>query len=232
MNFKYRSYQKELLDRDDISFDAISRNMYELNMINTWLGGHSVTLSGFKKILADGKKISICEIGCGGGDNLYHLKKWCDRKKVNAYFIGIDINKNCIEYARSRISSDEFTFIISDYRNYNFTEKPDIIFSSLFCHHFNDEDIIHALQWMRKNSAIGFYVNDLHRNALAYYAIKWITELFSRSYLVKNDAPLSVLRGFHKKEWEQLLKRSEINSYHLQWKWAFRWLIVSLNKTV
>ena len=38
INLRYRSNQKELLDRDDIPFEDIRRNMQELNVINALLG--------------------------------------------------------------------------------------------------------------------------------------------------------------------------------------------------
>jgi hypothetical protein len=81
------------------------------------------------------------------------------------------------------------------------------------------------LNWMCTNAGLGFFINDLHRHFLAYYSIKILTGLFSKSYLVKNDAPLSVQRGFIKKEWEDLMHKSAIDNYSIQWKWAFRWLI-------
>ena len=67
--------------------------------------------------------------------------------------------------------------------------------------------------------------NDLHRHVVAYNFIKYATKFFSRSYLVKNDAPLSVLRGFRKKEWQGIFERAGISDYAIQWKWAFRYLI-------
>ena len=81
------------------------------------------------------------------------------------------------------------------------------------------------LRWMQQNSEIGFFINDLQRNWFAYHSIKLITKIFSSSYLVKNDAPLSVARGFHKSEWEQLLQEAGIKNYSVEWKWAFRYLI-------
>jgi hypothetical protein len=115
---------------------------------------------------------------------------------------------------------------VSDYRLVDFAaEKPGIIFSALFCHHFTDEELVIMLKWLRSNSTVGFFINDLHRHPLAYYSIKILTRLFSRSYLVKNDAPLSVLRGFTKKEWKRLLDNAEIMHYTIKWRWAFRWLI-------
>jgi 2-polyprenyl-3-methyl-5-hydroxy-6-metoxy-1,4-benzoquinol methylase len=227
MNFHERSYQKELLDLDDIPFKDIERNMQELNFINTYLGGHSITITGFKKLLGDKKQISICEIGCGGGDNLIAINKWCAEKKISVTLTGIDINANCIAVANSKFKKSNSTFIISDYKLVDFkNEKPDIIFSSLFCHHFTNDELINMLKWMQLNSTIGFFINDLHRNFLAYYSIKMFTSFFSKSYLVKNDAPLSVLRGFIKNEWEQLLNDAGTANYFIKWKWAFRWLIV------
>ena len=76
----------------------------------------------------------------------------------------------------------------------------------------------------------GFFINDLHRHWLAYYSIQNITRIFSRSYLVKNDAPLSVARGFKKDEWKELMKNAGIQNYSISWRWAFRYLIVYSNE--
>ena len=143
--------------------------------------------------------------------------------------MGIDINPECIRAARSKSDMEQSDFIISDYKEFIFREKPDIIFSSLFCHHFSNEELVLMLQWMRSNSRTGFFINDLHRHVVAYYSIKWMTKFFSKSYLVKNDAPLSVQRSFVRKDWEDLLKMASIETYSIEWKWAFRWLIVSNN---
>jgi 2-polyprenyl-3-methyl-5-hydroxy-6-metoxy-1,4-benzoquinol methylase len=231
MDFSARSYNTELLDRDDIPFSDIEQNMRELNIINTWLGGHRVTLHGVGKLIGNKKEITVCEIGCGGGDNLLAIHDWCKKKNIRAKLIGIDINPDCIKVANAKSNNPDAAFLTSDYRSADFgNQKPGIIFSSLFCHHFTNQELIGMLQWMKSNATVGFFVNDLHRYPLAYYSIKWITKIFSRSYLVKNDAPLSVLRGFKKNEWKLLLHLACIDHYELHWKWAFRWLIIFENK--
>ena len=238
LNFSKRSYQKELLDRDDIPFDDIKQNMRELDFINQYLGGHKITIAGFKAISgkiksqqkSDGQKISVCEIGCGGGDNLRVLKRYCEKKKIASEFSGIDINPHCIEFARSRIENQNIQFFTSDYKQVTFEQKPDIVFCSLFTHHFNDSEIIDILKWMNENSTAGFFINDLHRHPLAYYSIKWLTAIFSKSYLVKNDACLSVLRGFKKKELKSFRSQSSLLNLQFKWKWAFRWLLIYSNE--
>lgn len=229
--FSHRSNEKELLDRDDIPFEDIKQNMKELDFINTWLGGHAITINGIESLvklsafqLSD--KLTICEMGCGGGDNLRAIGKWCKERDISVILIGIDMNPNCIAYARSRTDNFDIDFISDDYRNVHFETKPDVIFSSLFCHHFTNEELEQQFAWMKQNAKLGFFVNDLQRHLLAYYSIKCLTKLFSKSYLVKNDAPLSVLRGFHKNEISQLLSQSSIINYQLKWKWAFRWLLI------
>lgn len=229
MNLSKRSYEQELLDDINIPFEAIRQNMFELDTINTYLGGHRITLKGVKLLTGKQKVVHVCEIGCGGGDNLAAITRWAHNNKIELEITGIDINKNCIDVASKRQDiGSKANWITSDYRNVNFSRYPDIIFSSLFCHHFTNESLVEQLQWMYRNSTKGFFINDLHRHWLAYYSIKILTQLFSKSYLVKNDAPLSVRRGFKKKEWMNLLAKASMHA-EVSWEWAFRYLILSNN---
>jgi SAM-dependent methyltransferase len=229
--FTKRSYEKELLDRDDIPFEDIRRNMQELDLINHRLGGHAITLKGlhaFKEEIQSAVNkngfVSVLEIGCGGGDNLRVIRKYFSKKNIPVQLSGVDINPHCISFAQSRSENKDIQFIASDYRNYKPALAPDLIFSSLFCHHFNDEGVKEIFSWMDANATAGYFINDLHRHPLAYYSIAFLTRLFSKSYLVKNDAPLSVLRGFKKKELQSWLPADRAD---IHWKWAFRWLITT-----
>jgi 2-polyprenyl-3-methyl-5-hydroxy-6-metoxy-1,4-benzoquinol methylase len=226
VNWSQRSYQKELLDRDDLPFDAIRKNMEELDIINSRLGGHAITIKGLQTILQTKlfqNPISVLEIGCGGGDNLRVLRDWADRKNVPVQLTGVDINEACIQFAKQQPRNKGIQFICADYKTVSL--QQDVIFSSLFCHHFTEAELVHMLQWMQRYSRMGFFINDLHRHPVAYYSIKVLTNLFSKSYLVKNDAPLSVQRGFAKREWQQLFQKAMLPNYTIQWQWAFRWLI-------
>ncbi|MEO5999770.1 MAG: methyltransferase domain-containing protein [Chitinophagaceae bacterium] len=231
MNFSKRSLKKELLDRVDIPFDDIRQNMEELEFINTHLGGHKITIAGIRNLLINSsmtknREFIICEIGCGGGDNMLAIQNWCSKRNIRVRFIGIDINPYCTEVASTKLAGVNASFITSDYILAEFADdKPDVIFSSLFCHHFTNEELIRMLEWMSVKARHGFFINDLHRHRMAYYSIKVLTQAFSRSYLVKNDAPLSVLRGFTQNEWKRLLEAAGISRYAIQWKWAFRHLI-------
>jgi hypothetical protein len=183
--------------------------------------------SNFSEIL------NIYEIGSGGGDNLRAVSRFLNKISINHSLMGVDLKEDCASFAENfEPSNTAISYEIADYQMATFPKgQPHIIFNSLFCHHFKDDDLVNMLQWMHKNSTIGFIIADLHRHPLAYYSIKWITALFSKSYLVKNDAPLSVLRGFSRRELEILLIKADIKNYKISWKWAFRWLILVEKQT-
>ena len=225
---KQRSYHKELLDSDDIPTAELIRNLKELNIINQLLGGHRITCKGVDLLLNQSytsKNVVIAEIGCGGGDNLKAISSLLLQKGQPCTLIGIDLKQECIDFASSH-TNNEITWICSDYSSVEWPDKkPDIIFSSLFCHHFTDDELVNQLIWMKNNSRLGCFINDLHRHPVAYFSIRLLTSLFSKSYLVKNDAPLSVKRGFKRKEWVKLLIKAGISNYTIKWQWAFRYLI-------
>jgi 2-polyprenyl-3-methyl-5-hydroxy-6-metoxy-1,4-benzoquinol methylase len=231
LNFKTRSNQKELLDQNDIPTLDLNQNLLELNYINTWLGGHQVTLNGLKQFKLEKNKVyTLIDIGCGGGDNLIYLAKWARKNDCKFNFIGVDLKKDCIDYAKNQARDfPEITFIQADYNDLpSLNIQFDFALACLFTHHLPDSEIIKLINWCNLNAKQGFIINDLHRHFLAYYSIAWLTQLFSNSYLVKNDAKLSVARGFVKKDWDMIFEKVSIKSNHLnlKWVWAFRWLVI------
>jgi len=231
--FAQRSQLPELIDAPGIPFEDWTTCLRELNTVNTYLGGHDITIEAMNQLLPRNlKECTVVEIGCGGGDNLKAIARWNRPKKLNIHYRGIDINEACTEFAEQNCRDiGDIQFTCSDYRDVALEkQESDILFNSLFCHHFTDDQLVDMLQWMKRNSRLGFFINDLQRHPLAYYSIRLLTRLFSKSYLVKNDGPVSVLRGFTREEWQTILRRAGINRYQIKWKWAFRYLIVVPNE--
>jgi 2-polyprenyl-3-methyl-5-hydroxy-6-metoxy-1,4-benzoquinol methylase len=230
--FKYRSEQKELLDDDNIPTADLFQNLKELDIINTLLGGYDITFSALKKIIQPHKTYTLIDIGCGGGDTLKHIKKWQTRKDLNLKLIGIDLKPVCIEYANQQNPAQNIRYICDDYRNmFLHVQDIDIIHACLFCHHLTEMQLIELIQFSLKRQ-ITLVINDLERNPIAYYAIKTLTALFSKSYLVKNDAPLSVARGFKKKEWINIINKAGATHFTVKNKWAFRHEIIIYGNTI
>lgn len=225
--FKTRSNRKELLDGDSIDEKDLIRNLKELHTINKYLGGYSVSINGLKKVLQQNKTFRIVDIGCGGGDTLKALHTWCRKNYISTQLTGVDIKPECIAYCSSNnFATPGISFICDDYRNIlQNTGNVDVLHAALFCHHLSHDELLELINFAHLHKII-LVINDLERNPIAYYAIKILTALFSKSYLVKNDAPLSVLRGFKKKEWESMLDQSNASNYTVLSKWAFRHEII------
>jgi 2-polyprenyl-3-methyl-5-hydroxy-6-metoxy-1,4-benzoquinol methylase len=226
--FKNRSYQKELLDETNIETNLLFQNLKELTFINTYLGGHSISVKAIQYLVnSKSKTNTIIDIGCGGGDSIKAIANWAKQNNKHIQLTGIDLKQDCIDYATTNcIAYPEIKFNCDDFRNaFHQSHKIDVVHAALFCHHFTENELVGFIQLCNTHKAI-FVINDLARNPIAYYAIKLLTRLFSKSPLVKNDAPLSVLRGFKKAEWKAILERANSKNYVLKNRWAFRHLLI------
>jgi SAM-dependent methyltransferase len=229
--FKERCHRKELLDGDNIPAADLEQNLRELHTINHWLGGYAASLSGLRKVLVPKKQSVVVDIGSGGGDTALLIRNWSLRNNYNVQIRGIDINPVCVDYSRRRADGvPGVQFICDDYRKVRYyVPDVDVLHASLFCHHLSDGDILELLRFS-KNNNIALVINDLMRHPFAYYSISLLTRYLSRSRLVKNDAPLSVLRGFSTAEWHDLIQRAGIERYSITSKWAFRHEVIIYNE--
>ncbi len=229
MLLKYRSNEKEYLDNSNIETKDLYRNLLELDIINKRLGGYNASRKGLTSILNSTRSVqTILDIGFGGGDSIKQLAKFSD-KNTKLFFYGVDLKNDCVTYAQGNLKGlNNKQLICDDYRNISkeLLEKIDVIHCSLFLHHLTDEEIIDLFKFGKANQCI-ILANDLHRNWFAYYSIKFLTSIFSRSYLVKNDAPLSVRRGFKRNELISLLEKAGFKNYSVKWNFAFRYILIA-----
>jgi 2-polyprenyl-3-methyl-5-hydroxy-6-metoxy-1,4-benzoquinol methylase len=224
--FKNRSHTKELLDADHIPDQALFLNLKELDTINHLLGGYNITFSALEEVIKPGNTYSLVDIGCGGGDTLKRIEHWRLKKGYDINLSGVDIKEVCIAYSKKNNEGNSIRFICDDYRNsFQHISKIDILHACLFCHHLTEDQLIELIRFTMDHGSI-LVINDLERNPIAYYSIKWLTALFSKSYLVKNDAPLSVLRGFKKAEWLAIIEKAGAKHYSVKNKWAFRHRVI------
>ncbi|GAB3823608.1 methyltransferase domain-containing protein [Pontibacter rugosus] len=227
---KHRSYEAEIMDDLTISSEEMSQTLNELEVINNWLGGHKVVLSALDELVAKHKPqlLRIADIGCGGGDTLKNIARWARRKGVNVELIGVDANEFIVQYARRHCSDfPEIQVEQHDVFSEAFAqEKYDVVVCSLFCHHFTDEQLIQMFRQLHQQAQMAVIINDLHRHWLAYYSIKYLTAVFSKSPMVQNDGPLSVWRAFKRHDLERLVQKAGVTTYKLKWMWAFRWQLL------
>lgn len=228
--FAERSQAPEIMDDLQCSGEVVHQTLRELDFINHWLGGNQVTLKGLKSLIKNQNNIKsfhLADLGCGSGEMLKLIYQQLKTHPI-LQLTGIDANPNIIAFAEKHCAGiPNLQLKTEDIFNPDFQRRSfDIVMATLFLHHFTHEQLVKIFRTLQTQARIGIVVNDLHRHPLAYYSIKLLTRLFSRSAMVKYDAPLSVLRGFKKAEIEGILAEAGITRYTLSWRWAFRWQLV------
>ena len=214
-----RSYEPELMDDFSIQDERVDFALNELNIINRFLGGVSTTKSALKYFVNSGNEmLSVVDIGSGSSDNLLAAKKNLPSLNITS----IDKSFRSLKFfpnSTLKLNADAFRMPVKD-------NSCDVVHVSLFLHHFNEVEIILLINKFLRISRKGMIINDLQRSYFALFGIKFLTALFSRSELVKYDAPLSVRRGFKKNDLVRLLAECGIRNYFIKRKWAFRWMVV------
>src|SRR5687768_12096020 len=229
-DFTQRSTGLEMMDDLDVSGRDLNQALHELESINYLLGGNYATLNGLSQILEKSEpgKIHIADLGCGSGDMLKIIRRLLEKRKINATLTGFDANPNVIRFAVAntpetcRIQYEVINIFSPEFRN----RKFDIVMGTLFFHHFSTPQLIAFFKQLKVQVTKGLIINDIHRHWFSYYSIMWLTRFFSRSSMVKHDAPMSVLRSFHKQELVGILQSAGIVHYRIKWRWAFRWQVI------
>lgn len=227
---KYRSTQEEIMDDLACEGEVVNQTLRELNTINQLLGGNHLSIEGLRELVKghETEMITVADLGCGGGDILILMAKWARKQGLNMRFVGIDANPFIVAYAKERCKDyPEIEIEVHNVLSPEFQSlKYDIIHSSLFTHHFDDDTLANMIGAFQDQVRLGWIINDLHRHWLAYYSIMLLTRLFSKSEMVRFDSVVSVARGFKRKEWQSLFQRLNLKPIPIRWRWAFRWKIV------
>jgi 2-polyprenyl-3-methyl-5-hydroxy-6-metoxy-1,4-benzoquinol methylase len=227
-DFTRRSEQEEIMDDLSAPEPELRQNLRELEVVNKYLGGYSVILKALNSLNLKATEWSVMDLGSGGGDTLRAIAGWMQKKHLTGQLTGIDWNPVMTSYA---IEQSAYYPAIA-YRTMDIFDEAlkavpaEVVTCSLFCHHFPHERLVQLVKRMKELAGHSVIINDLHRHWFAYYAIKLLTSLFSKTYIVKHDAAVSVARAFTRSDWELVMADAGIKHYTLKWKWAFRWLII------
>lgn len=231
IDLKQRSTDLEIMDDLDCHGEVVDQTLRELETINRLLGGDYVTIRGIARLLKGTPKdkvVTIADCGCGGGDLAVKIVQWGKKNGYSIRVEGIDANPHIIEFAKKNTASTpEVSYQVLDVFSDDFRKREyDIVVATLFVHHFSSDQLVGLFHSMSRQARRGVVINDIHRHPFAYHSIRLLTRYFSRSAMVKFDAPLSVRRAFIRGDLEDIMSKAKINKYTLRWLWAFRWQLI------
>ena len=142
--------------------------------------------------------------------------------------IGIDGNLNSIQYARqqtqnnSNIQFQTADILASDFQ----IPTCDILISSHFMYHFTDEQLMPFLQQQRRFVRQFILISELQRNLIAYRLFRFFIPLLGFHPMIVQDGMTAIRRAFTRTELMSILQKANFNQFRIEWKWAFRFIIL------
>ena len=184
------------LSRPEHEFAAAYR---ELKIINRTLGGVRA-IERFLPPAKRGVNLLMLDVAAGACDVSEALLE-----KLPCRIVTLDLN------ARGLKLADKSWPVVADALALPFREDTfDVVMASLFFHHLSNDNCVQVLSQMWRIAKQRILINDLHRHAVAYFSIRAVTALFSKSRMVRHDGPVSVLRAFRSRELLDIARRAGV----------------------
>ena len=175
------------------------------------------------------ERISILDVGTGSADIPGQVLRWCDSRGIVCDTVALDVSERNLRLTRWRLGLDPaISLVRADARLLPFRPRSfDIVIASQFLHHFEDSDVAALLASFARLARRAVVINDLARNLVPYYFIRTAGRLFTRSYLTRNDGPVSVLRGFTAHEFSDLARQAGLARFTVSSVFPYRLLLVA-----
>jgi 2-polyprenyl-3-methyl-5-hydroxy-6-metoxy-1,4-benzoquinol methylase len=195
VNFRRRVILAEHMD--DESPDVAARSMADIEWINRWMGGNEVTRRLLKQA-ALGQPFTVLDVGAGGGQMGRVMRQACPNADVTS-----------LDYRAHQLRKAEGRRVAADAFRLPFNPKSfDIVFCSLFLHHFEDDDVVRLLREFSNAARDAVLINDLERHALSYYFLPATRWILGWQQLTLHDGPVSVRASFKEEELRLLCERA------------------------
>ncbi|MEK6303410.1 MAG: methyltransferase domain-containing protein [Acidobacteriota bacterium] len=226
-----RIYVEEMLDAGIGTDDDVARNLSDLRRINRFLGGTRVVLDALSSSFAAGPPdaLSLLDVGTGSADIPGAVAGWCAARGVKPMIVGLDLSERNLRVSINHLGVNrEVQLIQADSLKLPFVARSfDFVTASLFLHHFEDADVARLLADFGRVAKRAVIVNDLVRNLVPYYFSRLTGPILARSFLTRNDGPVSVLRGFTADELRRLAEHAGLNRCKVRAVFPYRLSLIA-----
>lgn len=174
------------------------------------------------------RPLRVLDVACGGGDLVVGIANRAARAKLNLEIDGCDISPRAVEYANefaSRNGISHSCFFVSDAIHDQLPDDYDVVMSSLFLHHLDEDDATQLLQKMASACRHSVLLSDLRRTRLGYALAVVGCRLLTLSPIVHTDGPLSVRAAWSDTEVLGLTAAAGMHDVRLTHLWPQRFLL-------
>jgi SAM-dependent methyltransferase len=216
-DFSRRAHVTELMDEPS-SYEEFHACLRDLEKVNRLFFAYRPTLRWLAQFTTNGgAPLHIVDVGCGGGGMLRRIERWASEHGRKVKLMGIDLNPHAARAAREFTGEGNgITWITEDALAYQPSERVDVVISSLFTHHLEDETIVEFLRWMERTAERGWYINDLHRERMSYYGLKALIWAMRWRSFLRHDGPVSILRSFSRVDWDGYCAAAGLSGHEVQ----------------
>lgn len=213
--FRHRSTQAEYFDRPGRADTEAAAEFRELDRLNRFFQPSLPFTMVLPRWLGDGRcsQLEILDIGAGTGWLGRELSEWAAGHGWNWRFTNLDTNEVALRLG-IRPGSVNGNALALPFDNASF----DLVITSQMTHHLTGPEIITHWREAARVTRDALFFCDLHRN-VGLYAMLWLTtRLLLASHHVREDALISVKRGFRCSEWRSLAAQAELRNARV---WVF-----------
>ncbi len=212
-----RSLPAELPEQMDepCSREQLRACLRDLSRVNRWTFAYRPVLAWLNSIGSRpvAGSLRILDVGCGYGDGLRRIERWARQRRIAVELTGIDLNPDAAVIAREAAPVDSrIRWVSGNLFDYKPRRPPHLVLSSLFTHHLEDGDIVQFIQWMERNSEVGWFINDLSRAPIPYHFFRIFSKLARLHPFVQHDGPVSIARSFVVEDWRRYCSHAGLSA--------------------
>jgi SAM-dependent methyltransferase len=190
------------------SYEDLRDCLRDLAVVNRLTGAYRPTLGWLETVVgldSPPGPLRIVDVGCGYGDMLRRIEIWAARRGLAVELIGVDLNPDAVRAAREATPAESrIRFIAGNVYSCAQAQGADLVVSSLLTHHLSEAEIVHLLRWMESTARRGWFVSDLHRQAVPYHFFRAVAPVSGWHRFVHHDGPVSILRSFVPEDWRRM----------------------------
>jgi SAM-dependent methyltransferase len=190
---------------DHAPLEDARANLNDLVRINRYFGAYGILRGMMSHLVGPDESFSMLDVGSASGDMGAALR----RSYPGCVVTAMDRRRaHLADAAQPKLVADAFQLPFEP-------ASFDFVFSSLFLHHFSNDEIVQLLGCFKVLARRAVLAIDLDRGPLAYHFLPKTRWLFRWRPITLNDGPISVQAGFKKEELLALARRAGLEQAHV-----------------
>jgi 2-polyprenyl-3-methyl-5-hydroxy-6-metoxy-1,4-benzoquinol methylase len=224
-----RIRQPEIMDAPDLPPARFTQTLKGLERVNIVTRSTALMWPDLKAagMLCSGRALRVLDVACGGGDVLIALWRHAKRAGISVELAGCDMSPTAVTFASEAAAraGAPIEFFQHDVTRDTLPDRFDMIMSTLFLHHLDEEDAIAFLREAAAKARNRLVIQDLVRSPLSYWFARLGTRVLLLSDICRIDGRTSVEGAFTRGEAKELARKAGLTSAEVVSRLPFRYLI-------